>query len=125
MIFGSPVGNAVKKLETWRKQHAEIMYLTSRRRPDELAIVRKVLVDNAFPDGQLLFRHADEQYKDVAERVLPDIIVEDDCESIGGIVEMTYPHIRNDLKAKIKSVVVKDGGGIDHLPDKVEDLLRY
>ena len=33
-----------------------------------------------------------------------DIMIEDDCESIGGEIEMTYPHIRADLKSKIKSV---------------------
>lgn len=58
----------------------------------------------------------------MAERLLPDIIVEDDCESIGGKEEMTYSHIRQDLKVKIKSVVVKEFEGIDHLPDKISDL---
>lgn len=46
----------------------------------------------------------------------------DDCESIGGEPEMTYPHIRADLKPKIKSIVVKEFQGIDHLPDSIEEL---
>lgn len=70
----------------------------------------------------LYFRYPGEDYKDVAEKLMPDIIVEDDCESIGGEIEMTYPHIRADLKKKIKSVVVKEFGGIDYLPDKIELL---
>jgi len=59
----------------------------------------------------------------VAERVMPDILIEDDCESIGGESEMTYPHIREDLKQKIKSIVVKEFQGIDHLPDSLTALI--
>jgi hypothetical protein len=51
--------------------------------------------------------------------VLPDVFVEDDCESIGGDVQMTYPHIRPEVKAKIKAVVVPEAAGIDHLPDDI------
>ncbi|OGD56370.1 hypothetical protein A3E73_00070 [Candidatus Beckwithbacteria bacterium RIFCSPHIGHO2_12_FULL_47_17] len=43
---------------------------------------------------------------------------------IGGEAEMTYPHIREDLKPKIKSIVVKEFQGIDHLPEKLQDLLK-
>lgn len=59
---------------------------------------------------------------DVAERVLPDILIEDDCESIGGEKEMTYPHIKPELKTRIKSIVIKEFCGLDHLPDEVSAL---
>ena len=52
---------------------------------------------------------------------MPDILIEDDCESIGAD-EITYPHIREDLKTKIKSVVVREFQGINHLPDSIEEL---
>ena len=55
----------------------------------------------------------------------PDILIEDDCESIGGTAEMTYPHIREDLKPKIKSIVVKEFQGFDNLPDNLAFLLKY
>jgi hypothetical protein len=84
-----------------------------------------ILRRNHFPEGQVFFRQAGEQYKDVAERVLPDILIEDDCESIGGEPEMTYPHINPELKVRMKSIVVKEFGGIDHLPDDVAALLRW
>jgi hypothetical protein len=61
----------------------------------------------------------------VAEKVMPDVIVEDNCESIGGETEMTYPGIKPELKSKVKSVVVKEFGGIDRLPDDVAGLMRY
>lgn len=113
-----PVGNAVKKLNNWKDQETDIYYFTSRTKPEEVADIKYILEKYNFPDNQnLLFRKQGEKYKDVAENLMSDILVEDDCESIGVEPEMTYPHIREDLKKKIKSVVVKEFEGIDHLSD--------
>ena len=86
---------------------------------------KAVLRNHDFPEGQVFFRHSGESYSDVAESVLPDILIEDDCESIGGQEEMTYPHIKPELKARIKSIVVREFGGIDHLPDDIFALVNY
>lgn len=120
-----PVGSAVTKLRTWENQGAEILYLTSRTKPDEVESIEGVLKKHGFPDGQLLFRREAEQYKDVAERVIPDILIEDDCESIGGIDEMTITHVKPEIRERIKSIPVKEFGGIDHLPDEVTALMEY
>jgi len=42
---------------------------------------------------------------------------------IGGEAEMTYSHIRPELQSKIKSIVVKEFQGIDHLPDSLTALI--
>ena len=55
---------------------------------------------------------------------MPDLIIEDDCESIGGSSEMTYTYLKTELKAKIKLIVVKEFEGIDHLPDGINDLIK-
>ncbi|HEY4723745.1 MAG TPA: hypothetical protein VII92_17955 [Anaerolineae bacterium] len=120
-----PIGEAAKKLQTWERAGIEIVYLTSRRELAEVEKVRAVLQQYDFPTGQVFFRQTGEEYKDVAERAMPDMIVEDDCESIGGEVEMTYPRIRPDIKEKIKSIVVKEFSGIDRLPDEISDLVNY
>ena len=119
-----PTGNAVAKLTGWVKQGAQICYLTSHQDPKMIPIDQRVLDKYGFPKGEIYWRQNGEAYKDVAERVRPDVLIEDDCESIGGEVEMTYPHIREDLKPKIKSIVVKEFQGIDHLPEKLHDLLK-
>jgi hypothetical protein len=119
-----PIGNSVKKVEAWKNQGSTILYLTSRRKPQEVNIIKEVLKKYGFPEGELLFRKEDEDYRDVAEKVMPDLIVEDDCESIGR-EEMTYPGIRPELKSKIGSIVVREAGGIDHLPDDIVELARY
>jgi len=120
-----PNGKTVQKLQTWKNQGVEIYYLTSRTAPEQVTDIKNVLEKYNFPDNQnLIFRKKGEEYKDVTERLMPNILIEDDCESIGGEIEMIYPHIRSDLKVKIKSIVVKEFGGIDHLPDKLEKLRK-
>ena len=120
-----PVGNAVTKLQTWKEQGAEIVYLSSHIRVEDTEKDKSVLMRHGFPTGQVFFRQKDEEYRDVAERVLPDVLVEDDCESIGGEQAMTYPHLRPEAKAKIKSVIVKEFGGLDHLPDGLSALASF
>lgn len=120
-----PVDNAARKLQVWREQGVEIVYLSSHRKVEDVEQDRAVLRYHGFPDGQVFYRRSGEQYNDVAETVLPDILIEDDCESIGGEKEMTYPHIKPKLKAGMKSVVVREFGGIDHLPDDISVLENY
>jgi len=112
-------------LHNWENDGAKILYLTSRRKPEEIKQIQDVLKKYNFPDGQLLFRQKDEEYKDVVERVIPDILIEDDCESIGGIDEMTITHVKPEIKKKIKFIPVKEFSGIDHLPDKISKLMSY
>jgi hypothetical protein len=111
------IGRAAAKLWNWRRAGARVAYLTSRRIPEEVRSIRMVLRASHCPSGRLLFRREGETYAHVAERIVPDVIVEDDCESIGGEREMTYPHIRIDLRRQIRSIVVPEFAGIDHLPD--------
>ena len=59
------------------------------------------------------------------KKVMPDILIENDCESIGGKAEITYPYIKSELKTKIKSIPVKEFEGIDLLPDETNKLKDY
>jgi hypothetical protein len=121
-----PVGNAVKKLEEWKGQGAKIYYLRSHKNARDVETDKFVLKKYAFPDGQIFYRRNREEYKDVVERIrpLPDLIIEDDCESIGGEVEMVYPNLKPAFKDKIRSIVVKEFEGIDHIPDKISELMK-
>jgi hypothetical protein len=118
-----PIGDAVKKLRKWKAQGAEIIYLSSHKKSEDIRLDEIVLRKYGFPDGTVFFRRDHEEYKDVAERVRPDILIDDDCESIGGEKEMTYPHIKPDLQKVVKSVVVQEFDGIDHLPDEISALI--
>lgn len=118
-----PVGKANEKISKWKKQGAEIIYLSSHRDIKSVEKDKQVLEKFNFPDGQVLFRHLFQSYAKVAEKVMPDVLIEDDCESIGGEVQMTYPHISSDKKKLIKSIVVKEFSGIDSLSDNLDRLL--
>lgn len=120
-----PVGNSVEKLNSWEKQGAEIIYLSSHEKAGDLEKDKLVLKKYNFPEGQILYRQSEESYKDIAEKIIPDILIEDDCESIGGKKEMTITFINPDIKRRIKSIVVKEFSGIDDLPDKLDDLIIY
>lgn len=117
-----PVGNAVEKLKSWQKQGAEILYLSSHETAEDVEKDKSVLEKYNFPNGKIFFRQNLESYKDVAEKVMPDVLIEDDCESIGGEKEMTFTFVKPEIKRKIKSIVVKEFGGVDHLSNNLEKL---
>lgn len=132
-----PIGKASLKIKTWEKGGAEICYLSAlteskRARGDEIIGKEGLKIDNFllkkynFPVGKIYHREPGEQYSDVVKKIrpLPDILIEDDCESIGK-GEITYFSLPQDVKSKIKSIIVKEFGGIDHLPDKISDLKNY
>jgi hypothetical protein len=119
-----PVGGAVAKLRGWRDAGALIDYLSSHEKPYDVAADKLVLRTNGFPGGHVFFRQPSEMYSDIAERELPDVLIEDDCESIGAR-HITYPHIPAAARDRIKSIIVPEFGGIDHLPDNPDDLLAW
>ena len=120
-----PVGDANKKIKKWWEQGAEIVYLSSHQDDESVRKDIQVLSNFDFPDAPVLYRHGKETYADIAERFTPDILIEDDCESIGGEPEMTYPYINSQKKKLIKSIVVKEFSGIDNLPDNLKELSEY
>lgn len=117
-----PVGNAVGKLKGWQNQGAEIIYLSSQENSTDIEKDKLVLDKYSFPKSEIYWRQNGESYAEILERLMPDILIEDDCESIGEEKEMTYTNINPNLKSKIKQVVVKEFEGIDNLPDAVEEL---
>lgn len=119
-----PAGSAVEIIRRWKDQGAIIYYLTSRRTKEEIEDINNVLKKFNFPDFQnLLFRKEKEDYKDVAQNLMPDIFIEDDCESIGGTDEMTSTHFDPEAKSKIHTIVIKEFQGIDHLPNDINELI--
>ena len=118
------------------KTRAEVFYLSAltedkKARGDEivgkdgLKADQEILDKYGFPKGKIYHRQKGESYAQIAERVMPDILIEDDCESIGGTKEMTITFVKPDIKRQIKSIAIKEFGGIDHLPDDLGKLLNY
>lgn len=124
-----PIGRAVQKLMHWKKSGAEILYLTSRGNAREVKQIKNVLKKNGFPNGKLffrrLFRKKSREYARIVEMVMPAIFIEDTCESIGGKEDMPITYVSPKIKRKIKSIVVKEFGGIDFLPDNISKLKKF
>lgn len=116
-----PIGDAAGKVRAWQAQGAQVEYLTSRRSPADVALDTAVLKRYGFPSGRVLARHPGATYGDVVGRALPDLLIEDDCESIG-VDEIAYLQVTPGLRLRIRSVIVPEFGGIDHLPDSLSAL---
>src|SRR5262249_61151601 len=73
-----PIGDAAAKLQRWHDQGAEIAYLSSHLQQEAVATDEAVLRRCGFPTGAVHFRRGGESYGDVAARVRPDVLIEDD-----------------------------------------------
>lgn len=117
-----PIKDAVKKINAWMEGGAEISYLTSRTKFSEILQIKNILKKYNFPnDDQVYSRHEGEDYKKVVETLKPDILIEDDCASFREEDDAVIgPKLNPELN--IHDIVVPEFGGIDHLPDRMDDL---
>ncbi len=120
-----PIANCREKIRAWEEQGAEIVYITSRKTEKQVDEIKDLLEKYDFPGRRLYYRDRKQKYKDIVEAVMPDILIEDDCRSIGGQWQMCITHVNPELKEKMKSIVVKEFKGIDHLPDLSGTLSDY
>jgi hypothetical protein len=116
-----PIGNAVSLIEAWYQQNAEILYCTSRK-GKQAEEVAQLLKQYRFAGSKLYFREKKQKYKDIIEIVRPDILIEDDCRSIGGSWQMCITNVSPEIKDSIKSIIVKEFTGIDNLSSSVQLL---
>jgi hypothetical protein len=111
-----PTPCAVERLRSWVGAGWEIAYLSSHRRPADVAADERVLQAHGFPAGPVLYRRPGQTYGDVAAPFVPDVVVEDDCESSGGEAETVFLQLPIDLRARVDSVVVPEFAGLCDLP---------
>lgn len=119
-----PIGNCVKLIKKWSEQGAEILYCTSRRN-NQAEQMADILRNNNFIGTKLYFRDKRQKYKDIIEQVCPDILIEDNCRSIGGAWQMCITNVSPVIKEHINSVVVEEFRGIDILPENISKLIKY
>lgn len=117
-----PIKNAVAKITSWYKQGFEIMYLTSCKKEKHVGEIKELLIKNQFKGQNLYYRDKRQKYKDIVEEIMPDILIEDDCRSIGGKWQMCITYVKPEIKVGIKSIVVNEFKGIDDLPDKLGEM---
>ena len=120
-----PIKNCIKKIENWEKQGAEVIYLTSRRNRKSAERTRNLLKYYGFAGSFLYFRGKKEKYKDIVEKICPEVFIEDDCKSIGGNWQIAINKVDKSVKENITSIIVREFRGIDNLPDKLSELKKY
>lgn len=119
-----PIGNAVNIITAWQQSGANIIYCTSRKRQQAQKIA-SLLKKLGFQGTYLVAREQKESYKDIVEELLPDILIEDDCKSIGGAWQMCITKVDPIIKSKIVAIAVPEFKGIDGLPLDLEKLKLF
>lgn len=117
------INNAAEVIKSWHKQGADVIYCTSSRRPKEVEKIKENLLRLGFEGTRIYYRSKNQKYSDIIELVMPDVLIEDDCKSIGGKWQMCITYVKPELKIKIKSIIVKEFKGIDHLPLELSQLI--
>lgn len=119
-----PIGHAHDKIKKWKNQGARIVYISSLTRKKyvredekvkDYKAEKQILKKYGFPNGRVIHRQKNEQYADIIEKLKPDILIEDDCQSIGGIKQTCFYGLNSQEKNRIKHVVVKEFSGIDKI----------
>lgn len=73
----------------------------------------------------LVSRESKERYQNLVEAIKPNILIEDDCKSIGGAWQMYITKVRPEIKEKIQAIIVPEFKGIDHLPTDIQQLASF
>lgn len=117
-----PIGKAVSLINRWHAQGAEIVYCTYHKEVNKVNETADMLKDFGFLGSKIYYRAQNQSYKDVVDIIHPDILIEDDCYSIGGAKEMCITFVPTHMKERIKSIVVKEFKGIDSLSPNYLEL---
>lgn len=118
-----PIGRAPEIIQLWDRQGANIIYCTSRKKGHALDMAA-LLKQFSFPGIYLSVREHKESYRDIVESLQPHILIEDDCRSIGGSWQMCITKVTPEIKTAIRSIVVPEFKGIDHLPSDIASLQK-
>lgn len=108
------LGNAVEIVNTWQNEGHDI-YLCSYVRKGRYDIIKSIIDFYGMKYTDILCRSKGEQYREIVEQLKSDILIEDDCKSIGGHKESCITNVKKELKSKIQSVIVPEFKGIDDI----------
>lgn len=109
-----PIGNAVEIVNAWHDNGHDI-YLCSYVRRARYNFIKSIIDFYGMKYTEILCRSNGEQYSQIVERVRPDILIEDDCRSIGGQREWCITNVKEEFKSNIQSIIVPEFGGIDSI----------
>lgn len=97
------------------------MYCTSRRKG--VRGIEVLLKQHKFWENRLYYREKGQGYKNIVQSVMPDVLIKDDCRSVGGSWQMCIRKVNPVLRTRIKSIIVPELKRIDSLSVSWRDLL--
>ena len=100
-----PIDDCVSKIQSWQQEGAEIVYCTSRNSKRQVNQIVSLLKNYHFAGTKLYYREPKQKYSDIIEIVMPDILIEDDCKSIGGQWQMCITY-NTEIKGEDKDTIV-------------------
>ena len=99
--------------------------MSSQRLFRDIVKDKMILEKYGFPEGRIYYRKGNESYGDIVGQIMPNILIEDDCESMGGNKGISLTLVQAGKSKYIKSIVVKEFEGLDSLPSDLSDLKLY
>lgn len=118
-----PTPGTAAKLAAWERHGAALVYLSSHRRPDDIRADESVIRRYGFPAGPVYGRHEGEDCGQLVERLGLDVLVEDDCASIGGAGQTCAAQLSCAGRQSVRCVVLPEFSGLADLPDSPAELL--
>ncbi len=107
-----PIGNAVEIVNSWQEKGHKI-YFCSYVRKSRYNFIKRIIDFYGMKYTEILCRKKGEGYSEIVERLKPDILIEDDCRSIGGQKEWCITKVKEEIKSEIRSIIVPEFKGID------------
>lgn len=107
-----PINNAIETLKKWQEEGYEVIYLTSLKGRRAMKMAQH-LDELGFTGSMVGYRQKNQDYATLIKEELPDILIEDNCLSVGGGQNMCYNLLSDELKKEIKHIVVEEFKGID------------
>jgi hypothetical protein len=118
-----PTPGTAAKLAAWARRGTTIVYLSSHRHRDGIRADESVIRRYGFPAGPVHGRQEGEDYGALVTRLALDLLVEDDCQSIGGATQTCAAQLSAAAAQSIRCVVLPEFLGLAGLPDDPAELL--
>lgn len=109
-----PIGQSIKIINDLYDKGNEI-YLCSYVRKNRYIFIQSIMDYYKVKYTKILCRDKNEEYSHLVERIQPDILIEDDCKSIGGEKNWCITNVKEEIKQNINSIIVEEYSGIDHI----------
>lgn len=109
-----PIGNAVEIVNALYDKGYEV-YLCSYVRKKRYNFIKSIVDFYGMAYTEILCRDKGETYSQIVERLEPDILIEDDCKSIGGLKAFCITNVKEEIKKDVQSIIVPEFAGIDNI----------